>query len=71
MTQGLLGALVADTAPEPLRGKAFGVFHLVSGIAMLIASIRTDGDRGLEEDARAKRSRFRFLRNRLTDPRGT
>ena len=39
MTQGLLGALVADTAPEPLRGTAFGVFHLVSGIAMLIASV--------------------------------
>ncbi len=39
MTQGLLGALVADTAPEPLRGTAFGVFHLVSGIATLIASV--------------------------------
>jgi MFS family permease len=39
MTQGLLGALVADTAPESLRGTAFGVFHLVSGIAMLIASV--------------------------------
>ena len=39
MTQGLLGALVADTAPESLRGTAFGVFHLVSGIALLIASV--------------------------------
>ena len=39
MTQGLLGALVADTAPDALRGTAFGVFHLVSGIAMLIASV--------------------------------
>jgi MFS family permease len=39
MTQGLLGALVADTAPERLRGTAFGVFHLVSGIAMLLASV--------------------------------
>jgi MFS family permease len=39
MTQGLLGALVADTAPEPLRGTAFGVFHLVSGVAMLVASV--------------------------------
>jgi MFS family permease len=39
MTQGLLGALVADTAPESLRGTAFGVFHLVSGILMLVASV--------------------------------
>jgi MFS family permease len=39
MTQGLLGALVADTAPESLRGTAFGVFHLVSGVALLGASV--------------------------------
>jgi MFS family permease len=39
MTQGLLGALVADTAPVELRGTAFGVFHLSSGLAMLIASV--------------------------------
>ncbi len=39
MTQGLLGALVADHAPESLRGTAFGVFHLISGIATLIASV--------------------------------
>ncbi len=39
LTQGLLSALVADTAPEELRGTAFGVFNLVSGIAMLAASI--------------------------------
>lgn len=38
MTQGLLATMVADTAPEDLRGTAFGVFNLVSGIAMLIAS---------------------------------
>lgn len=38
MTQGLLGALVADTAPADLRGTAFGFFNLLSGIAMLIAS---------------------------------
>jgi MFS family permease len=30
---------VADTAPESLRGTAFGVFHLVSGILMLVASV--------------------------------
>jgi len=39
LTQGLLSALVADTAPAPLRGTAFGVFHLVSGAALLAASV--------------------------------
>src|SRR5581483_5346947 len=38
LTQGLLAALVAACAPEDLRGTAFGVFNLVSGIALLIAS---------------------------------
>ena len=38
MTQGLLATMVADTAPADLRGTAFGVFNLVSGVAMLIAS---------------------------------
>ncbi|MBC7602917.1 MAG: MFS transporter [Ramlibacter sp.] len=39
MTQGLLAAMVADTAPADLRGTAFGVFNLISGIAMLVASV--------------------------------
>jgi MFS family permease len=39
LTQGLLSTLVADAAPADLRGTAFGVFHLVSGIAMLLASV--------------------------------
>jgi MFS family permease len=39
LTQGLLSAMVADTAPAELRGTAFGVFNLVSGIALLVASI--------------------------------
>ena len=38
LTQGLLAALVADTTLSPLRGTAFGVFNLASGVAMLIAS---------------------------------
>ena len=38
MTQGLLATMVADTAPAELRGTAFGLFNLVSGVAMLIAS---------------------------------
>jgi MFS family permease len=39
MTQGVLAALVAANAPEALRGTAFGVFYLASGVAMLIASV--------------------------------
>jgi MFS family permease len=39
LTQGLLSAMVADTAPTDLRGTAFGVFNLVSGVVMLIASV--------------------------------
>ncbi|MES2190156.1 MAG: MFS transporter [Pseudomonadota bacterium] len=38
MTQGLLATMVADTAPADLRGTAYGVFNLVSGLAMLLAS---------------------------------
>ena len=34
----LLAAMVADTAPADLRGTGFGVFNLVSGVAMLVAS---------------------------------
>jgi MFS family permease len=39
LTQGLLSALVADAAPAELRGTAYGVFNLVSGVALLAASI--------------------------------
>lgn len=38
MTQGLLAAMVAKTAPAELRGTAFGMFNLVSGVALLVAS---------------------------------
>jgi len=38
-TQGLLSKLVADTAPEALRGTAFGIFNLVSGGAIVAASV--------------------------------
>lgn len=38
LTQGLLAALVAATAPADLRGTAFGVFNLASGVALLVAS---------------------------------
>jgi MFS family permease len=38
-TQGLLATLVADTAPAELRGTAYGVFNLASGVAILAASV--------------------------------
>ncbi len=38
-TQGLLAAMVAASAPEHLRGTAFGLYSLASGGAMLIASV--------------------------------
>ena len=38
-TQGLLATLVADTAPRELRGTAFGMFNLVTGLALLLASV--------------------------------
>jgi MFS family permease len=39
MTEGLLAAFVADTAPAALRGSAFGIFYFVSGTALLLASL--------------------------------
>lgn len=39
LTQGILARLVADTAPETLRGSGFGLFNLATGIAMLFASV--------------------------------
>ncbi len=38
LTQGLLAALVADAAPADKRGTAFGVFNLVTGGVLLVAS---------------------------------
>ena len=39
ITQGLLSAMVAKTAPTELRGTAFGIFNVVSGVAMLLSSV--------------------------------
>lgn len=39
ITQGLLATMIADTAPVDLRGTAYGFFNLVSGIALLLASV--------------------------------
>lgn len=38
-TQGVLAAFIADTAPPDLRGTAFGVFNLLTGVALLAASV--------------------------------
>lgn len=38
-TQGILAAMVAEVAPGSLRGTAFGVSNLASGICMLFASV--------------------------------
>ena len=37
-SQGLLSTLVADTAPQELRGTAFGAFNFVAGIVLLLAN---------------------------------
>ena len=39
LTQGIFAALIADSAPANLRGTAFGLFHLLTGVALLIASV--------------------------------
>lgn len=39
LTQGLLSKLVADTVPSDLLGTGFGIFHLMSGGALLLASV--------------------------------
>lgn len=39
LSQGLIAALVADTAPVELRGTAFGMLNLTGGVATLLASV--------------------------------
>ncbi len=39
LTQGLMAKLVADSAPSELRGTAYGLFNLATGVALLIASV--------------------------------
>jgi MFS family permease len=39
LTQGLLSKLVADTVPAQLRGTGFGIFNLIGGVALLLASV--------------------------------
>ena len=40
-TQGLMAALIAKFAPVELRATAFGVFNLVSGLALLLSGVAT------------------------------
>ncbi len=54
MTQGLLAAMIADTAPADLRGTAYGFFNMTSGLAMLSASVVA----GLLWDAYGARATF-------------
>jgi MFS family permease len=39
LTQGILSALIADATAPHLRGTAFGVFGLISGVSILLASL--------------------------------
>lgn len=39
MTQGLLTAFAGDLAPDDLHGTAYGLFHLVAGLALLAGSL--------------------------------
>ncbi len=38
ITQGLLGAIIADIAPSRLRGTAFGIYDIATGVGVFIAS---------------------------------
>lgn len=39
LTQGLMAKLVAERAPDALRGSAFGFFNLATGLSLLVASV--------------------------------
>ena len=38
-TQGLLLAMISKLSPLELRGTSFGLFHAITGVALLIASL--------------------------------
>ena len=42
-TQGILAAMIADATPPDLKGTAFGLFNLASGLFMLLASAVAGG----------------------------
>ena len=39
LTQGILSRMVADSAPTPLVASAFGLFSLLTGLALLVGSV--------------------------------
>ncbi|MEJ7777733.1 MAG: MFS transporter [Sphingomicrobium sp.] len=39
LSQGIFARMIADSAPEQLRGTSFGAFYFVTGIATLLASV--------------------------------
>lgn len=39
LTQGIVASMIADVAPAEHRGTAFGLFNLVSGLALFLASV--------------------------------
>lgn len=39
LTQGLFSKLVADAAPADMRGTAFGIYNVINGLALLLASV--------------------------------
>ena len=43
LTEGLLSKLVADVGPAPLRATAFGIFNLITGVTLLLASVLAGG----------------------------
>jgi len=54
LSQGLLATLIADAAPVSLRGTAFGIFNLMTGIVVLIGNVAA----GLIWDAHGSRTTF-------------
>jgi MFS family permease len=42
-TQGILAAMIAEVTPPELKGTAFGLFNLASGLFMLLASVIAGG----------------------------
>lgn len=54
LTQGILSRMVADRAPPRLRGSAFGLFNLATGLALLAASVAA----GLLWDGLGSRATF-------------
>jgi MFS family permease len=39
LTQGILSRMIADSAPEPLVASAFGIYSLLTGLALLVGSV--------------------------------